>query len=328
MTTASKKGKFVHSGWNLYWASSDGDEDCFIVARNSRSAQRVDVDYCGFDVGDVHAVRVKAIPKDLLVKWEKRRAKAGTRHALPTYADRWLLTQLGASFRERDNLLETLIDDVVYTNNPDGPVRPRIIGSKYLTNFNEVKSFKRYGHEDRYSAAQMSLFGILGICIARIQEIEYLIAHSFILGGIDEAEHRKNQTIADLIKSWERKTLGQMLRAIESNWDIEPTVHASLQLFLQMRNKLVHGLTSSAQYDINTSWGQDETIGFLSLFELISRPIREAFRASLYASVDVGNTHLLKDKPDKHLQLNSRQKKKIGLFAAFFSPKVVESKVQ
>lgn len=157
--------------------------------------------------------------------------------------------------------------------------------------------------------------------MARVQEIEHLIAHSFILGAIAESERRKNLTVAELIKSWQRKTLGQMLRTIELNWVIEPTVHMSLQLFLEMRNQLVHGLTTSEQYDIHTSWGQDETIAFLTLFERISRPLREAFQASLYASIDIGNTRLLKDEPEKQHPLTVRQRKKIGLFAAFFSPK-------
>ena len=321
MLKASSREKVKHSGWNLYWASSDGDEDCFIVARNSRSAQRVDVEYCGFERGDVRAIRVKALPREVLFNWEKRRAKAEGRQPLPWYADKWLLSQLGASFRERDHLWETLIDDVAYTNDPNGPVRPRAIGRRHLTEFHAVKAFQRYGHEDRYSPSQMSLFTILGICIARVQEIEHLIAYSFVLGAIVESERRKNLTIAELIKSWKRKTLGQMLRTIESSREIEPTVKASLELFLQMRNELVHGLTTSEQYDIHTSWGQDETVCFLTLFELISRPLREAFQASLYASIEIGNKHLLKDEPKKHHRLTARQQKKIGLFAAFFSPK-------
>jgi hypothetical protein len=321
MSKAPPREKFKHSGWNLYWASSDGDEDCFIVARNSRSAQRVDVEYCGFEQGDVCAIRVKAIPKEVFVKWDRRRAKERIKHPLPWYADRWLLSQLGASFRERDHLRETLIDDVVYTNDPNGPVRPRTIGRRYLTEFRTVKVFQRYGHEDRYSPSQMSLFAILGICIARVQEIEHLIAHSFILGAIVKPEHRKNLTIAELVKNWKRKTLGQMLRAVESSWEIHSTVHASLELFLEMRNELVHGLTTSDRYDIHTSWGQDETVCFLTLFELISRPLREAFQASFYASIDFGNKHLLKDEPAKHYQLTARQRKKISLFVAFFSLK-------
>jgi hypothetical protein len=314
----------TRSGWSLYWVSYDGEEDCFVVARNSRSARCHDANYCGFEADDCQVTRVKSIPKKTLQDWERRRSKDVRKpHPLPWYADDWLLRKLGATFRKYDHITETRIDDVVYTQGDDGPVHPRIIGRRYLTEFKEVKAFQRYGHEDRYSPSQMTLLTILGICIARVQEIEYLIAHSFIFGAIDESERRKNQTISDLIKGWKRKTLGQMLRSIEYYWDIEPTVQASLQLFLQMRNELVHGLTTSDRYDIHTTWGRDETIGFLSLFELISRPLREAFKASLYASIDIGNTHLLKDQPEKQSKLSARQQKKIGLFAAFFTPKLV-----
>ena len=327
MTYRTRLPRGTHSGWNLYWVSSDGDEDCFVVARNSRSARCVEANYCGFDADDCHATRIKAIPTKELTAWEKRRSSSNAApHPLPWYADTWLLKRLGAAFRDRDNLDEILIDDVVYTRGDEGPVPPRTIGRRYLTEFNNVKVFQRYGHEDRYSASQMTLFSILGICVARVQEIEHLIAHSFVLGAIAESERRKNQTISELIDSWKRKTLGQMLHVIEQSWTIEPTVHASLRLFLKMRNELIHGLTTSERYDIHTSWGQDETVGFLSLFELISRPLREAFKASLYASIDIGNTHLLKGEPEKHHKLSARQQKKISLFAAFFAPKVLDPK--
>lgn len=132
VNAATRPSPTSHSGWNLYWVSYDGEEDCFTVARNSRSARRVDADYCGFESGDAHAVRVKAIPTGILRSWERRREKYGYRQPLPWYADDWLLRRLGATFRDRDQLSETLIDDVVYTNGPDGPVRPRIIGRRYL----------------------------------------------------------------------------------------------------------------------------------------------------------------------------------------------------
>jgi len=232
-----------------------------------------------------------------------------------------LLKRLGAVFRERADLSETLIDDVVYTNSPNAPVPPRTIGRRFITEFKAVKAFQRYGHEDRYSQSQMTLFILLGICVARVQEIEHLIAHSFILGAIVKSERRRNKTIAELTQSWKRKTLGQMLKTIEQGWKIEPTVHASLQMFLSMRNQLVHGLATSEQYSIHTAWGQDETIGFLMLFELVSRPLREGFEASLYASIEVGNEHLLKDNPERHVPLTTRQRKRIALFAAFFTPR-------
>lgn len=181
-----------------------------------------------------------------------------------------MLSQLDAEFRERETFSETLINDIVYTNCGEGPIRPRTIGRKFLKEFQDVKAFQRYGHKDRYTESQMTLFSILGICIGRCQQIEHLIAHSFILAALSPSERKRNLTIKETINKWKRKTFGQMILAIEEGYEIEPTVHASLKLFLEMRNKLVHELTRNEQYNIDTSWGQDEMIAFLSLFELIS----------------------------------------------------------
>lgn len=303
--------------------SSNGDEDCFVVARNYRSATKVEVDYCGFDPGDIIATRVKAIEPQTIQRWIQRRRIGRKSFNLPWYADHWLLKELGAQFRERDDISETLIDDVVYTTGTDEPVLPRTIGRKYINEFREVRVFQRYGHEDRYSDAQMTLFSLLGICVARCQEIERLIAHSFILAAMSPKERKRNRTIRETIESWERKTLGQMIRSIEEGYDIDPILHQSMQLFLSMRNKLIHDLTTSNQYNIETSWGQGEMIGFLMLFELITRPLREAFKASLFASIDIGNSTFLADSPEKQLALTKRQKKKISLFTTFFSPKEI-----
>jgi hypothetical protein len=184
-----------------------------------------------------------------------------------------------------------------------------------------MKVFKRYGHEDRYSESQMILFSLLGICVARCQEIERLIARSFILAAMSPSERKRNRTINQTVDAWKRKTLGQMLAAIEEGYEIEPTVHAALRMFLGMRNELIHGITTSDRCDIHTSWGQGELIAFLSIFELISRPLREAFEASLYASIQIGNEKFLADTPERKMPLSKRQRKKVALFAAFFAPK-------
>ena len=311
----------AYQKWSLYWVSSDGEEDCFVVARNSRSAAKHDAEYCGFGHADMRVERVKPIPSALMRSWITHRTKANPTFELPWYADDWLLRQLGAQFRTRKSLNETLIDDVVYTQGEAGPFPPRTIGKKYLRDFQSVKAFQRYGHEDRYSNSQMILFSLLGACVARCQEIEHLIAHSFILAALSPSERKRNRTIQQTVDAWKRKTLGKMLAAIDEGYEIEPTVHAALRLFLSMRNELVHGVTTNDQYDIHTSWGQDELIGFLSIFELISRPVREAFQASLYASIEIGNEIFLAEEPEHRIALTKRQRKKVTLFAAFFTPR-------
>lgn len=317
----SRLTKNINSGWSLYWVTSDGDEDCFVVARNSRSAARVEVEYCGFDSEQVEVIRVKSISLEAIKKWKTRRSKDGIKLELPWYVDKWLLKKQGAIFRERGTLSETLIDDVVYTNSCDGPVRPRTIGREFLRKFKAEKAFQEYGHEDQYSQSQEVLFLLLGICLARTQEIEHLIAHSFILGVFNKTDRKKNLTIDELIQKWKRKTLGQMLKAIEEDWEMDPMFHAGLRWFLRMRNELVHGFTTSEQYDFQTVWGQNEAVAFLSFYEFISRPLREAFKATMYASLDIGNKFLLKGDSGKQLRLTKVQKEMISLFVEFFNLK-------
>lgn len=138
-------------GWSLYWISADGDEDCFVVARNSRSAARVEVEYSGFDPGDVSAIRVKPIPPNVLIAWRRQRTTRKAPLALPWYADKWLLTRLGARFRDRDGVEETLLDSVVYSRGTERPTAPREIRAKFLEKFKAEPAFRRFGREDKYS---------------------------------------------------------------------------------------------------------------------------------------------------------------------------------
>lgn len=310
--------RLKRSGWTLYWVASDGEEDCFVVARNSRSAVSVDANYCGFESRDLTAYGVKPIPVSIARAFEKRCEKEGGHCQWPWYADEWLLRKLGARLRDRDEITETLIDDTVYTRDTrGGKVPPRPIGRKFLQEFFKSRTVTRYGHEDKYSPSQTQIFTILGICVARCQEIEHLIAHSFIL-AVSDCEQRKYKTITDIVKGWKAKTLGQMLRSIEQGYEIEHRVRASLNLFLSMRNQLIHGLTTCKQYDIESTWGQDELVAFLALFELLSRSVRRALRASLYASILFANTHLNGNDPGGQQTLTRRELKEASLFPEIF----------
>jgi hypothetical protein len=188
------------SGWNLYWVSYDGEEDCFVVARNSRSAAKLDAEYCGFDTSDVTVSRVASISENVRRAHVAKRKNEENKDSWPWYADQWLLNKLGAKFRDNEGLRKTLVDDVVYTQNSPYPVPPRLIGCKYLTEFKKDKVLSRYGDDDCYSPSQMSLFTILGICVARCQEIEDLIASSFIL-GLADAEAKRYGTIGEMTKA-------------------------------------------------------------------------------------------------------------------------------
>jgi hypothetical protein len=113
-----------------------------------------------------------------------------------------------------------------------------------------------------------------------------------------------------------------MLLSIEEAWDIEPTVKASLELFLESRNRLVHGLTTDEQFDIQTDWGQRELWAFLYFFDIHSRMVKKAFRASYYASIHfaIEKWGLPNGSPKRIF--SKTQKDELRLFAEFFSPKL------
>lgn len=302
--------KAKSTGWHLYWVFSDGLEDCFVVARNIRSAIKVEREMNGFDINEVGAHHVCKIPeavaKRLLREYEKEKIE------WPWYGWEDLLKKLGAEYREIDGRQETLIDGTVYSS---GYV-PRVIGTRFIREFSKNEVLASFGEEDHYSNRQNILFTLLGICIARCQEIEHYIAHSFIL-GVSMKNKNKYATINDLISAWKRKTLGQLFIAIEQSYELESEFKIGLEWFLSKRNQLVHGLTTHPQYDIQTDWGQDEMIAFLSQFEFVSRAVRKAFRGCYFASMDYGNSFLLE--PSKpRVRFTRKQKDEISLFAHFF----------
>lgn len=269
------------SGWNLYWISYDGDEDCFVVAKNSRSARCYDASFCGYDYQYSTATRACHIDKATFSKAKARATKQGRKLEWPHHADDWLLRSVGARIRFVDEVKEVLIDGTVFTHNFEYPILPRDIGIKNYKSIRNDPIFKDR-EEDIYSPSQMSLFQILGLCLAKCQEIEHLIAHSFVF-GLNEADKRRYVTIGDMREAWRKKTFGQMLTSIKAAWLLEPTLERHLELFKSMRNKLVHGLTTSDRYNIHDPWGQDECFSFLIFFEIVSQPVRAAFRASLFS---------------------------------------------
>lgn len=184
------------SGWNLYWIAYDGDEDCFVVAKNSRSARCYDASFCGYDPKDSTATHVCHINKSTLSQAKAQATKQGRKLEWPDHADDWLLRAVGARTRFRDELEEILIDDTVFTHNFEYPIPPRDIGRKYYERIRNDPIFLDR-EEDTHSNSQMSLFQILGICLARCQEIEYLAAHSFVL-GLNDSDKQRYVTIGHL----------------------------------------------------------------------------------------------------------------------------------
>lgn len=99
--------------WSLYWVASDGFEDCFIAARNPRSACSVDADMNGFDFDEVSAHRVCSIPPPIAQVYQATDDYRS--HPWPWYVyGKELFESLGAEFRTIENVNEMLLYDVVY----------------------------------------------------------------------------------------------------------------------------------------------------------------------------------------------------------------------
>ncbi len=306
------------SGWNLYWISYDGDEDCFVIAKNSRSAKCYDASFCGYDPRHSTATQVCSISKSTLSKAKARATMRGQKLEWPDHADDWLLRAVGARKRFRDEMEEVLIDDTVFTYNFDHPIPPQDIGRKHYERIRSDPVFLDR-EEDTYSSSQMSLFQILGICLARCQEIEHLIAHSFVL-GLNDSDKRRYVTFADMRTAWKKKTFGQMLTTIKAAWALDSEFERHLELFKSMRNQLVHGLTTCDRYSISDPWGQDECFSFLLFFEIVSQPVRAAFRASLFASYEFAAHNFKNDIEKPTIKLTKKQRDEIHIFAELFKP--------
>lgn len=57
--------------WNLYWVTSDGYEDCFVVAKNARSARSVECHMNGFDFSEVEATKILTIPDKVVRSYQR-----------------------------------------------------------------------------------------------------------------------------------------------------------------------------------------------------------------------------------------------------------------
>lgn len=108
--------------WNLYWVESGIPlENCFVVARTVRSAEKHDEEICGFESGDCTAKLVKVIPLDVLETWktEENRIKRtddffSVIQQRKGYADKGLLKLMGAEFKYQDFAKVTILEGQNY----------------------------------------------------------------------------------------------------------------------------------------------------------------------------------------------------------------------
>ena len=100
--------------WTLYWVSSGTDEDCFVVARNGRSAARVEIEMNGFDSEQIGVERICVVPKSVEDGYFER-GHENAPHPWPWYVyGRAFFEGVGAEFRRIDGRLQMLLNEVVY----------------------------------------------------------------------------------------------------------------------------------------------------------------------------------------------------------------------
>lgn len=320
---------FFMAYWHLYWVESDGMEDCFVVARNSRSAGHVECEMNGFEQSDLTITRILRLPEKVVKSYQKQESYKEKPWPYYVYGKEFF-EELGAQFRTVDGKKQMLLEDVVYLVPefvPTSISKEYSIGRKAYEELREIEGVAeiRSEEEDVWTPPQMTLIHMLGHCVVRCHQIEDYIANSFIF-GVSDSPKRKNETISEQTRRWKRKTLGGMFKIVQENFEMEPLVEASFDLFRENRNRIIHGITTEERYDIETKWGQDELFSFLYFFDLHSLIVRKAFRASFYASIELG-VHVFGD--EKKIPkdfLKPEHKEEAATFFEFFKPKGVPPK--
>ena len=120
---------------NCIGVASGGLEDCFIVARNSRSAARFDALSCGFEISSTLVEKIAPIPPNIAKRFALRRRSDSEIRVGPGYADAILLERMGAERRVIEGRSETLINDIVYTTDASQTIMPRPVGTEALEKF-------------------------------------------------------------------------------------------------------------------------------------------------------------------------------------------------
>lgn len=183
---ASMNNSPVH--WNLYWVSSDGFEDCFVIAKNARSARSIEYHMNGFDYSEVKATKILRIPETVVRSYQRRRKYKKSPWPWYAYGKRFF-AGVGAEFRTIDGKEEMLLDDTVYHIDEYIPCsihRQRTVGFRAVEEFNSIPELAgethHYDDEDIWLEPEIHLVTALGMCLIRCQQIEHYIAHSFLLG--------------------------------------------------------------------------------------------------------------------------------------------------
>lgn len=289
--------------WKLYWIASDGWEDCFVVAKNSRSAKRIEKEMNGFEDEDLTVTKVLDIPdkyekiaNEKFRKWCiknkcNQHLDINGLNAWPYYAEDWLLKKLGAEFRFVDGEKQTLIDDTVYA-----PNKVYFVGLKAMKGLYELTGEKTLDISNvTYEGIEEVIENMLGYSLTLIHNIENDITNSFIFAVGNEKY--KDYSVEEVTKYWKSKlTFGRLIELMESRFEIDPYVRMSLELFLVQRNKIAHGLTKDERYDIETFWGQKELVAYLCTFIENATLLKEISESAYIATMSFGYNLMKEEK--------------------------------
>lgn len=282
-----------------------------------------------FETEELKATLICDVPDSLeevadahFLEWSKKNAPSqvdeiasGKLHAWPYYPERWLLKELGASFRIAEGSEEILLNGVVYACDQNGLHHTRTIGVRALWELNP--DLPRVVPVDEETAdIKYIIYQMIGMAIRESQEIEWLLNHSFIFAFSDK-QRRKVATINDAIDQWSHKTIGAMVNIMKESFEFSEDVDNGFKLFIDMRNRLVHDIMMSERYDIDTNWGQRELMGYIDLFLTVCEPIKEIATACCDASFAFGEDLFGERIPDWE-----RNHDLIGLFSSCFTVKL------
>lgn len=107
--------------WNLYWVESRPEENCFVIAKTLRSAEKHDEEIADVESGGCTAKLVKVIPPEVLEAWKREENHVERTDDFFSvikqrkgYADDGLLKFLGADFKYQDGARVTVLDGQKY----------------------------------------------------------------------------------------------------------------------------------------------------------------------------------------------------------------------
>jgi hypothetical protein len=96
--------------WKLYWVRSRPEENCFVIAKTLRSAEKHDEEIADVEPGGCNAVLVKSISPRILKAWKRAEKRIGKRtwdffsasEGRLGYPDDRLIKMLGGEFKYQD----------------------------------------------------------------------------------------------------------------------------------------------------------------------------------------------------------------------------------